>query len=299
VKSKLLLFHYLITKIHFFKFSWKVIVIFAVFLISTLIYFFIVSKPSNNRNWQYGFEVLPSFHMDGDLVYVRNIRNTRFDEYNKPNISYFDDVYDSSKITKVWFVYEPFKVKPFTFFNGIAHTYLVFDFSNHSPVAVSVEARREKGETYDAWVGMFNQYELIYVWGTEEDETIRRVAVEKNKLYMYPLTISKENSKRLFLQLAKTSQELEANPRFYNSLTANCTNELAKAANKLQKDFIPFNISWIFPGYSIEELYKLGLLPKDKSLEELETRFYISPVVEEVYKDQHFSKTLRTNLEEF
>ena len=47
----------------------------------------------------------------------------------------------------------------------MAHTYFVFDFEDQPPVAISVEARRERGESYDVVRGMFNEFELIYIWG--------------------------------------------------------------------------------------------------------------------------------------
>lgn len=38
-------------------------------------------------------------------------------------------------------------------------------------------------------MGTILLYELIYVWGTESDETIRRVVFEDNKLYMCAINL--------------------------------------------------------------------------------------------------------------
>lgn len=84
----------------------------------------------------------------------------------------------------------------------MAHTYFVFDVADESPITVSVEARREKGETYNAWLGLFNEYELSYVWATEEDQTIRRVVDQHNDLYNFPLLIRQEAVIHLIEQLA-------------------------------------------------------------------------------------------------
>jgi hypothetical protein len=114
---------------------------------------------------------------------------------------------------------------------------------------------------------------------------------------MYPLTISIEAAKQLFLELAQTSHELEAHPRFYNTLTSNCTNELAKAANKVRPGAIPRNVALIFPGYSEELLYKLGFIPNDVALEALRTRYYISGFVKQLYNREGFSRLLRLELD--
>jgi hypothetical protein len=266
-------------------------------IIIILIYFFIFLQPSNYREWEKGFEILPNFSISGNQVSIQNLRNTTYDINNQPNIGYLNTTFDTNKITKVWFVFEPFTVKPFTGFKGVAHTYFIFDFVDHEPIAISVEARREIGEKYNAWKGLFNQYELTYIWSTEQDETIKRVAIEHNRLYMYPLTISNSSAQKLLLQLAQSSQDLFTTPRFYNSISSNCTNELAKAANRVKPGSIPFSMALYFPGFSIKELYKLGYLPKEIPVENLQKKYNISQTVEKIAHDPDFSKKLRQSFE--
>ena len=260
------------------------------------IYIFLFLKPSNDRNWEVGFDTLPQITTNNTIVTIHNLRDFHYSPDKAPSFGYTDRVVDASQLQKVWFVMEPFTVKPFTSFTGVAHTYFVFDFEKQEPVVVSVEARREKGEKYDAFIGALNKYELVYTWGTEEDQTVKRVVVEHNKLYMYPLTISKESGTKLFLQLAKQTQDLEENPRFYNTFTSNCTNELAKNANALQKGAVPYDISYIFPGYALPFLYKLRYVPTNVSLEELQKRYYISDIVQDSYSLPDFSEQLRARL---
>lgn len=85
------------------------------------------------------------------------------------------------RLERVWFVEEPFTIAPFYSFEGVAHTYFVFDFQDQQPVAVSVESRRERGEGYDSIHGLFNEYELMYIWGTERDFTGRRAEVVRQR----------------------------------------------------------------------------------------------------------------------
>lgn len=270
------------------------IILLGIFLV-LFFYFFILLKPSNIRNWEYGFEVLPKITINGDQVIITDLRDFTF-EKDKIIPNYKTQTVDINKLQRSWFVFEPFKIKPFTSFNGVAHTYFVFDFEDSEPIVVSVEARREKGEKYDAWVGAFNQFELIYVWGTERDETIRRVVVENNPLYMYPLTISQSSAKKLFLEVAKTTHELETKPRYYNTFFSNCTNELAKIANQIKPNSIPFNIALFLPGYSIEKLYQYDYIPNNQPIEVIKQKYYISDLIRNLHDKPDFSKQLREHL---
>jgi hypothetical protein len=185
---------------------------------------------------------------------------------------------------------------PFYGFAGVAHTYFVFDFQDQSPVAISVESRRERGEGYDSIHGLFNEYELIYIWGTEQDLTGRRAVLEKNQLTMYPLVGSMDSARRLFLDLAEVSQQLETLPRFYNTLTSNCTNELAKVANLAEPGAVPPNIALIFPGYADNLLYDLGFIPNDAPLDIIRQRYAITDSVMATVDQPDFSRLLRLRL---
>ncbi len=120
--------------------------------------------------------------------------------------------------------------------------------------------------------------------------------LEDNEVYMYPLAISNEGARALFLQLAEATHQLEAEPRFYNSLTSNCTNELAKAANRARPGAIPLNRALIFPGYSAGVLYDLGFLPNDLPLEQLNQKYYVTDLVRQHNGSDDFSSRLRADL---
>jgi hypothetical protein len=61
--------------------------------------------------------------------------------------------------------------------------------------------------------------------------------------------------RELLGRLVARSENLEAHPRFYNTLYSNCTNELAKATD------LKWNIAFILTGLSDEHLYSKGLIP--------------------------------------
>jgi hypothetical protein len=268
------------------------------FLIAAyLLFIYLFTRPSHDRDWKSGFEIMPSLTIDVTKVKINNLRDYIYTSSNSGETKYKNVEVDINNLERAWFISEPFVIKPFTNFGGVAHTYFVFDFKDSPPIAVSVEARREKGEQYDAWKGLLNSYELFYVWGTETDETVRRVIDQENPLYMYPLTISKDSAQKLFLQLAESTITLEKTPRFYNTFSSNCTNELAKNANNVQENTISMNNRALyFPGYADEELYKLGFIPTDIPLSEVSEKYNITEKVKSLYMDNEFSKKLREEL---
>lgn len=255
-----------------------------------------VGDPRNDRNWGNDTKVLPHVFVDDNIVTVSNIRDFQYQGKKLGVKKYLTRSFKISDLEKVWFVVEPFNTKPFSDFIPTAHTYFVFDFKNSQPIAVSVESRREKDEGFNIINGMFNQYELIYIWGTEKDLTGRRVMYEDNKVYMYPLLINKEYANKLFVQLAKNTHELETKPRFYNTFTSNCTSELGKVVNEIKPGSVLFTLSWILPGLSVDHLYKLGFIPNDLSLEEEKNRYFISDLVKKYYSENDFSKKIRLQL---
>jgi hypothetical protein len=262
----------------------------------SLAYVYVVKQPSNTRDWEYGMDTLAGITIDASSVRVQHVRDFEWSADGPRSSNFVDRRYDVDRLTQVWFVEEPFTLGPLGGFEGVAHTYFVFDFSDQPPVAVSVEARRERGESFDALQGLLNEFELIYIWGTERDLTGSRAVREGNQLFMYPLVGSMTSARTLFLHLAEATRQLETGPRFYNTLTSNCTNELAKVANTVKPGTVPPNVALVFPGFSDEVLYDLGFFPHDLPLATLRARSYISELVKANVTRDDFSSVLRTAL---
>ena len=230
------------------------------------------------------------------MLSVQNLRDDRLDEDGVVRPGFVDRSLRLSDIERAWFLVEPFPALPIDDFKGVAHTYFAFDVKGQPPITVSIEARRERGERFDIGKGLLNQYELMYIWATEEDTTVKRVLDQKNELYMFPLLIPEASTIRLVERLAATTAALEREPRFYNSFTSNCTTELALAANGVRPGAIPVSIAWWLPGYSVDQLYDLGYIPHDRPLEEIRRRYYISDLVRQIHADPDFSGRLRASL---
>lgn len=157
-----------------------------------------------------------------------------------------------SELRRVWFVLEP---QPGS--DIAAHTFLLFELEGGRLLGLTIEARREAHESYSALRGLWNAYELAYVWASARDLLTRRAVMLDHEVFVYPIEISDAQLRTLFERLIERTASLEMSPRYYNTAFSNCTNELAKAAG------LPWSLAFILTGTSDEHLFGEGLITGD------------------------------------
>lgn len=165
---------------------------------------------------------------------------------------YFDAAYTLAELRQVWFMIEPQPGSQLA-----AHTLLLFEFDGDRLLGLTIEARRERNEDYSALRGVFNAFELTYIWGTARDFLTRRAVMLDHEVFIYPVAIADEQKRALLMRLLERTEALETRPRYYNTITSNCTNELAKAAG------FHWAPAYIFTGRSDEYLFRRGIIPGD------------------------------------
>jgi hypothetical protein len=139
--------------------------------------------PRSDRQWVPQQAVMAHADVRGDSVYVSRVRNFSYTAEEVFTAAYDDRRYDLNKLETVWFIVTPFS----THWRGPAHTFVSFGFSDSQYVAISVEARREPGETYGPLTGLFRRFELIYVVGDERDLIGSRAVHGGYDVYVYPI----------------------------------------------------------------------------------------------------------------
>ena len=261
--------------------------------LSIIIIFAVIfsNKPSHNKNWEKESAVLPHATIQNKTIMIENVRDFTYSTSSITAYNYTTRTFKTEDLEKAYFI-----IEPFSSFEAVGHTFLTFDIKGQEPIAFSVEARREDGENYSATKGLFNTYELWYVWGQETDLITRRGLYLDHPLHMYELDIQGKTTQDIFVSLIKETIELEKNPQFYNTLFSNCTNALAKFSNQNIKGSIPYHYSFHLTGYSDEYLYKLGLIKNDKTFKEKEMNSYITDVIKESHSDLKFSEIIRKNI---
>jgi hypothetical protein len=224
-------------------------------------------KPSNARDWLPEQAVLADADIQGDQVTVHNIRNCRWRDADDFSLAYYDKTFDLTKLTSVDFIVVPFNETP-----SLGHTMLSFGFENGDHLAVSVEIRRERGETFDSVKGFFQQYEIMYVVADERDVIQKRVNCDLSDVYLYRSTATPEQARALFKDVMRRVNKLAREPEFYDTLTNNCTTNIRNHINHLKPNEVPYDYRVLLPGYSDRLAYDLGLIERHGSYEETRLR---------------------------
>ena len=266
--------------------------VFAAILLGPTL-FLAIQTPSHNRDWKDEGELLSQgiWNQNHTIVTLKDMRNWSF-HVSEPTIKEWQTTdFSPADIEAAWFI-----TAPFSKFAGVAHTMLMFDFENGESVLVSVEARKEEGETYSPWKGLWNQYELAFLWGTPHDFLVRRAVVDQDPVRMMKLKSSPEFMQNLFRDFIKKTNEIYAKPVFYNTLFSNCTIELARAANRQESNTIPFSISQFLPGYADKTLFDLGFIDTTLAWEEAQTKSYVHEFIKEHYQAEGWEELLKDTL---
>ena len=225
----------------------------------------------------------------GDSVYVSRVRNFSYTAEEAFTVAYDDRRYDLNKLESVWFIVTPFSKR----WRGPAHTFVSFGFADSQYVAISVEARREPGETYGPLTGLFRQFELIYIVGDERDLIGSRAVYGGYDVYLYPIRASRERIRALFLEMVARSNALATRPEFYNTLTNNCTSNVVDHVNHIVPRAVPHGIKTILPGYADEVAYSLGLIDNSISLDEARRRYRVNDQARQFAAAPDFSLRIR------
>jgi hypothetical protein len=232
----------------------------------------LLQKPSNTRDWLPEYDRVATADTATSSVTIHNVRDWTYTDRVLTQ-DWETRTVDPHAIVRTWFIVEPFGA-----IKGIGHTFLSFEFNDGTVLSFSVQARQQQSETYSAFRGLLNTYELAYQWGEERDFIARRLLFLGHTVRLYPLTISPEDSTRIFLAAVAETNILAKHPRFYNTLTANCTNMLAKIVNKYYPHRLPYDISWNLTGLADLYLMREGLIETNgKASEDVRATYDLTP----------------------
>jgi len=217
-------------------------------------------EPSLLRQWDEDVRVLSGVEALPDgAVQLTQVRAWRYSRGAVESKAYASVRYDPADVVGLW-VYE----QELGLGGRIAHTFLVFEFpesyEGNRWLGLSVETRREVGETYSLVGGVLQKFEVTHIWATEEDLVTRRVEYLDYPLTRYRVTVSNENIARLFRQFVDETSALADEPRWYNTLSTNCTSSLIQYVNTVEPGAIPWHYSFVFTGRTDDYLARLNYL---------------------------------------
>ena len=248
-----------------------------------------VVRPSLERDWTLDQDLLARAEISGNTAAIKDIRNIAYRTTSDYDVAYYDKTFDLEKLESVWFIVEPFSGHG----AGAAHTFVSFGFEGGDYVAISVEIRKEKGESFSPLQGLLRRYEIVYVVADERDVIKLRSNYRKDEVFLYPVQTSKENMRRIFVSMLERANKLATEPEFYNTLTNTCTTNLVSHVNEIMPGRVPWSYKVLMPAYSDELAREIGLIDNTLSIEELRTKYRINDKAFTFADDPFFSQKIR------
>jgi len=245
--------------------------------------------PSNDRDWRPEVATIPFAEINGPQYSLQNIRNCNYATEEDYVVDYYDRQILIDQIQSVDFIVVPFNGMP-----KLAHTMMSFGLDDGTYLAVSVEVRKERGEKFNPILGTGRKFELIYVLSDERDVIRLRTKHRDSKVYVYPTVASPTQAQELFADVITRVNKLAVEPEFYNSITNNCTTNLAGHVNQVNKDKITYGWKVLLPGLSAEYAYELGLLDNRIPFEDLTSVALVNDLAEANFDDPQFSQKIRS-----
>jgi hypothetical protein len=246
---------------------------------------------SNDRDWQPEVAVTPWATIDGDQVTIHGVRN--FDYRTETDFipRWEDRTYDLRALDSGDLIAVYWAGK------AIAHIMVSFGFGGRDHVAISIETRKARGQSYSTVAGFFKQYELVYVVADERDVIRVRTTYRQPQedVYVYRLRVPRENIRRAFLDYMRTINDMHEHPRFYNTLTTNCTTA-ALVHTRVNPGSPPLSWKILLSGYLPDYAYELGRIDTSLPFPELERRSLVNERAHAADRDPDFSRAIRAGL---
>jgi hypothetical protein len=189
----------------------------AMLPVVVVILWWVSVSPSNARDWTPDVARTAHATFDGSRVTIENVRNFNYRS---------ESDYDQRWETRTYNLDRIRGVDLFLSFWGptqIAHTIASWEFDDGQHLAISIETRKEKGESYSALRGFFHQYELYYVVADERDLVGLRTNYRGEQVFLYRIRIPESQARALLVDYLQEINRLANHPQWYNALTQNCT----------------------------------------------------------------------------
>jgi hypothetical protein len=244
---------------------------------------------SNDRLWADDVAQIAAATIEGDKVTLQNVRN--FDwRSNTDYIQRWETrVYDLAQLNSVDMI--------MSYWRGpaIAHMLVSFGFAAGGHVAFSVEVRRDKRQSYSEIGGFFKEFALSIIAADERDVIRVRTNVRGEDAYLYRVRMPLFAMLSLFLGYLGESNSLVSTPRFYNTITANCTTLVYHMMTRIV-GYLPLNYRILLTGYFPAYVYEVGGLDQRLPLAELRALGRITDRARESAHSETFSADIRRGI---
>jgi hypothetical protein len=243
-------------------------------------------KPSHERIWADDVSRMVTGKVDGSIVTLDQVRNFDWRSDTDYTQRWEARSYDLDKLRSVD-VAMSYWMGPV-----IAHTLVSFGFADGRYLTFSIEIRKERGESFDGLAGFFKKYETVLIAADERDILRVRTNVRGEDMWLYRLRMPPEMMRSLFMTYLDEGAQLKRTPRFYNTLTANCTTIVFEMARRIDPG-LPMDWRLLASGYLDRYLYDIGALAGQGDFESLRQKAHITIKARAADKSEEFSGRIR------
>lgn len=228
-------------------------------------------QPQQNRAWNPEVARLLSYEQQDNLVTLHNVRNFSWQADGSYIERWETRRFDLNQISGVNII-TSYWMGP-----QIAHTLVNFDFDNSAPITFSIEIRKEKNEDFSAIGGFFRQFELSLVASDEKDIIYTRSNIRGEQVYFFPVKMPVAERRALFEEYLAKADQLAQNPKWYNTLTSNCTTLVFDMVQAVSQKSLPTDYRLIASGYLPNYLHDLGVINPNMDMASWYQQAHVNP----------------------
>ncbi len=253
---------------------------------SGLLFWWNSLEPSHDRHWADDLAHITTGEVQGSKVLLHNVRNFTWHSDQEYDTVWETRQYDLNQLQSVDVVTSYWGIP------AIAHVLVSFGFSDGRFITFTVEVRREQTEVFSELGGFFKQFELAIIASDERDVIHVRTNVRGEDAYLYRVELSDAAMRSLFLAYVNQANQLAEQPRFYQTVTANCTTLVFKMMQSIVAG-LPLDYRLLLSGYLPSYIQKMGGLQPDMNMAELRKAGRITLRAKEAGRSDDFSRVIR------
>lgn len=255
-------------------------------LFGLLVFWWSGIKPSHDRAWADDLAEITTGEIDGSRVRLHNVRNFDWRSTTDYDVRWENREYDLRRLQSVDMITSYWGL------DSIAHVLVSFGFSDGEHVAFSVEIRRESHESFSELGGFFKQFELSIIASDERDVVRVRSNVRDEDLWLYRINLSPTDARELFRSFVLQANRLADHPRFYHTVTGNCTTIVFSMMKQIVEG-LPLDHRLLLTGHLPAYVHDVGGMMPGLGLEELQRRGRITDKARAAGDDPAFSRLIR------
>lgn len=243
-------------------------------------------QPSNTRDWADDVAHTATGTLQGSVVTLDHVRNFDWRSDTDYRVRWESRRYDLDRLQSVDLVV--------SYWTGpaIAHTLVSFGFDDGRFLVFSVEIRKERHESFSEVGGFFKEFEVAVLAADERDILRVRTNVRGEDDYLYRVVLPPAQRRALFLAYVEEASRLAQAPRFYQTVTANCTTIVYTLVRQIVPQ-LPLDYRLVLSGYLPQYLYEVGGLDRRQPFEALRHAGRFTDRAKAADADPAFSQAIR------